>query len=137
MQTWTLWLHHTCFYIFTGKYLTTITLRVKFILGWTVTTIIFQTVWHLASANSLKFSHDNHNKDNDWIFSPNEISISNTNQTIQWPIAVCVCRARFCSKQNKHFNKEDSAFKHYLCRIAYQCLLLLVFKALSYCPRIL
>ena len=41
-------------------------------------TIIFQTVWHFASASSLKFSHDDHNKDNDWIFNLNEISISNT-----------------------------------------------------------
>ena len=41
-------------------------------------TIIFQIVWHFASASGLKFSHDDHNKDNDWIFSINEISISNT-----------------------------------------------------------
>ena len=67
-------------------------------------TIIFQTVWHFASASSLKFSHDDHNKDNDWIFNLNEISISNTNQTIQWPIAFGVSRARICSKQNTHFN---------------------------------
>ena len=30
-----------------------------------------------------KFSQDDHNKDIDWIFSINEICISNTNQTIQ------------------------------------------------------
>ena len=59
--------------------------------------IIFQTVWHFASARRLKFSHDDHNKDNDWIFNFNEISISNTNQTIQWPIAFGVWRAQFCS----------------------------------------
>ena len=43
--------------------------------------IIFQTVCHFASASGLKFSHDDHNKDNDWILNLNEISISNTNQT--------------------------------------------------------
>ena len=37
-------------------------------------------MWHFASASSLKFSHDDHNKDNDWIFNLNEISVSNTNQ---------------------------------------------------------
>ena len=53
-------------------------------------TIIFQTVWHFASASGLELSHDDHNKDNDWIFNLNEISISNTNQTIQWPMACSV-----------------------------------------------
>ena len=69
-----------------------------------ITTIIFQTAWHFASASGLKFSHYDHNKDNDWIFDINEICISNTNQTIQWPIAFSVCQARFSSKQNTHFN---------------------------------
>ena len=41
-------------------------------------TIIFQTMWHFASASGLKFSYNAHNKDNDWTFSLNEISISNT-----------------------------------------------------------
>ena len=52
-------------------------LIVRFNLG---STIIFQTAWHIASASSLKFSHDDHNKDNDWIFNLHEISISNKNQ---------------------------------------------------------
>ena len=37
----------------------------------------------LASASGLKFSHNNHNKDIDWIFNLNEICISNKNQTKQ------------------------------------------------------
>ena len=68
------------------------------------TTIIFHTVWHFASASSLKFSHHDHIKDNDWIFNLNEISKSNTNQKIQWPIAFGVSRPRICRKQNTHFN---------------------------------
>ena len=32
-----------------------------------------------ASASRLKFSHDDRNKDNDWIFNINEICISNKN----------------------------------------------------------
>ena len=46
-------------------------------------TISFQTVGQFASASGLKFSHDDHNKDNNWILRFNETSISNTNQTIQ------------------------------------------------------
>ena len=45
---------------------------------------------HFASASCLKFSHADHNIDNDWIFNLNEISISYRNQTIQWPIAFSV-----------------------------------------------
>ena len=104
----------------------------------TIHTIIFQTAWHFASASGLKFSHDDHNKDNDWIFRLNEISISNTNQTIQWPIAFGVCRARFCSKTKYTLQlriqcmknsiwKCNVTCKHYSCRTVYQCLLLLVF----------
>ena len=64
-------------------------------------TIIFQTAWLFASTSCLKQNlHDDHNKDNDWLFNINKICISNTNQTIQWPITFSVCRARFCSKQN-------------------------------------
>ena len=67
-------------------------------------TIIFQTVWHFASVSGLELSHDDHNKDNDWIFNLNEISISNTNQTIQWPMECSACREWFNSKQNTYFN---------------------------------
>ena len=103
-------------------------------------TIICQTAWHFASASGLKFLHNDHNKDNDWIFDLNEICTSNTNQTIQWPIAFSVCQARFCCKQNTHFNEEvrrqcikSSNWKniftcnYYLNRKVYGCVLLLVF----------
>ena len=94
-------------------------------------TIIYQTAWN--------FSHDDHNKVNNWIFNINEICISNKNQTIQWPTTFDVCRARFCSKQNTHFNKEDSVLKnsiwkfnvthkYYSNGIAYRCLLSIVFR---------
>ena len=36
--------------------------------------IISQTAWHFALANGLKFSHDDHNKDNNWIFNINEFA---------------------------------------------------------------
>ena len=94
----------------------------------------------LWTASGLKFLHNDHNKDNDWIFDLNEICTSNTNQTIQWPIAFSVCRARFCCKQNTHFNEEvrrqcikSSNWKniftcnYYLNRKVYGCVLLLVF----------
>ena len=58
---------------------------------------------------SENFTRRSYNKANDWIFNLNDICISNKNRTIQWPIAFCVCRARFCSKQNTHFYSEDSA----------------------------
>ena len=63
--------------------------------------IIFQTVWHFASKSGLKFSHNNYNKDNDWIFDLNESCTSNrkANNTMT---NRNVCRARFC-KQNTYF----------------------------------
>ena len=42
-----------------------------------ITTVIFQTVWHFASASRLKFSHDDFQTDSDWIFKINDICISN------------------------------------------------------------
>ena len=69
-------------------------------------TIIFQTVWHFASASSLKFSHDDYNKDNDWIFNLNEISISNTNQTINdQSHLVCVEHGFVVNKIHTSINK--------------------------------
>ena len=103
-----------------------------------INTIIFQTAWHFASASGLTFSHDDHNKDNVWIFNIN-VCISNTNQTILWPITFSVCRARFCSKQNTQFNlrkqpiknsiwKCNVTYKYYWNGIAYRCLFFLVFR---------
>ena len=45
------------------------------------TTIIFQTVWHFASASRLKCSHDDVQTDSDWIFKINEICIWNGKPT--------------------------------------------------------
>ena len=44
-------------------------------------TFIFETAWHFASANRLKFSHIDFQTDSDWIFKINEICISNRKPT--------------------------------------------------------
>ena len=94
-----------------------------------------------ALASRLTFSHDDHNEDNDCILNINEICISNTNQTIQWPITFSVRWARFCSKQNTRVVlqlrrqciknsiwKCNVTYKYYSNGIAYRCLLFLVFR---------
>ena len=117
-----------------------------------IVTIIFQIAWHFASSSRLKFSHDDHNKHNDWIFNLDEICISNKNQLLQWPITFSVSRARFVvNKTHTSFKKTAHKKKIWKCNVTYnnvtynyysnrilcQCLLFLVFYALFYCPRVL
>ena len=90
----------------------------------------------------LKFSHDDHNKDNDWIFNINEICISNKIHKIKWPITFSVCRARFCgTKHTFHTTQEDSSLKYSIWKcnvtyeyysngIAYRCLSFLILRCL-------
>ena len=58
-------------------------------------TIIFQTVWHFASASRLNFSHDDFLTDSDWVFKINELAYQTESQPMHWPIvhrvrSVCI-----------------------------------------------
>ena len=66
------------------------------------TTIIFQTSWHFASASGLKFSHDDHNNDNDWIFNISEIK---TKQYNDQSYLVCVEHGFIVNKTHTSFKK--------------------------------
>ena len=98
-------------------------------------TIIFQTAWHFASARGLKFSHDDHNKDNDWMKLAYQTKIKQYNDQSH---LVCVENGFVANKTHTSITKtvyKKSIWKcnviyikYYSNGIAYRCLLFLVFR---------
>ena len=69
-------------------------------------TIIFQTVWHFASASRLNFSHDDFLSDSDWVFKINELAYQTESQPMHWPIVHRVRSVCISSRFYKHVDSK-------------------------------
>ena len=74
-----------------------------------------------TSASGLKFSHEDHNKHNDWIFNLDEICISNKNQTNDHSHLVCVEHGFIVKKTHTSIKKTA----HKKIDLKVQCYILL------------